>query len=95
MTAELFKQGYRYHKIRKAFSKSYHRHAELIVKYNIGLKTLMQHGISEPTFYGDLAYKFMGIVEKPNFNDQFKKIIKRYKNVHLTWISCDSLHAWL
>ena len=34
----LLKQGYRYHKIRKAFSKFYYRHSELIVKYNIGLK---------------------------------------------------------
>ena len=40
LTAKLSKQGYRYHKIRKAFSKFYHRHSELIVKYNIGLKTL-------------------------------------------------------
>ena len=32
LTAKLFKQGYRYHKIRKAFSKFYHRHSELIVK---------------------------------------------------------------
>ena len=37
-TAKLLKQGYRYHKIRKAFSKFYHRHSKLIVKYNIGLK---------------------------------------------------------
>ena len=50
LTSKLFKQGYRYHKIRKAFSKSYHRHSELIVKYNIGLKTLLQQGISEPIF---------------------------------------------
>ena len=49
------KQGYRYHKIRKAFSKFYHRHSELIIKYNIGLKTLLQQGISEPIFYGDLV----------------------------------------
>ena len=38
LTAKLLKQGYRYHKIRKAFSKFYHRHSELFVKYNIGLK---------------------------------------------------------
>ena len=39
LTAKLLKQGYgRYHKIRKAFSKFYHRHSELIVNYNIGLK---------------------------------------------------------
>ena len=47
----LLKQGYRYHKIRKAFSKFYHRHSELIVKYNIGLKTLLQQGIPIPIFY--------------------------------------------
>ena len=50
LTAKLLKQGYRYHKIRKAFSKFYYRHSELIVKYNIGLKTLLQQGISEPIF---------------------------------------------
>ena len=81
LTAKLLKQGYRYHKIRKAFSKFYHRHSELIVKYNIGLRTLLQQGISEPIFYGDLVYKFKRIVGKPNFSDQFKKIFKRYKSV--------------
>ena len=40
----------RYHKICKAFSKFYHRHSELIVKYNIELKTLLQQGIAEPIF---------------------------------------------
>ena len=45
LTARLLKQGYRYHTIRKAFSKFYNRHSELIVKYNIGLKTLLQQGI--------------------------------------------------
>ena len=37
LTAMLLKQGYRYHKILKSFSKFYHRHSELIVKYTIGL----------------------------------------------------------
>ena len=41
LTAKLLKQGYRYHNIRKAFSKLYNRHPELIVKYNIWLKTLL------------------------------------------------------
>ena len=58
-----------------------HRHSELIVKYNIGLKTLLQQGISKPIFYGDLVYKFKRIVGKPNFSDQFKKIVKRYIRV--------------
>ena len=81
LTAKLLKQGYRYHKILKAFSKFYHKDSELIVKYNIGLKTLLQQGISEPIFYGDLVYKFKRIVGKPNFSDQFKKIVKRYIRV--------------
>ena len=81
LTAKLLKQGYGYHKIRKSFSKFYHRHSELFVKYNIGLKTLLQQGISEPIFYGDLVYKFKRIVEKSNFSYQFKKIVKRYINV--------------
>ena len=34
--------------------------------------------MSEPIFYGDFVYKFKRIVGKPNFSDQFKKIIKRY-----------------
>ena len=54
LTAKLLKQGYRYHKIPKSFSKFYHRHLELIVKYNIGFKTLLQQCISEPILYGEL-----------------------------------------
>ena len=62
LTAKLLKQGHRYHKIRKVFSKVYHRHSELIVKYNIRLKALLQQGVSEPMFYGDLVYKVKRIV---------------------------------
>ena len=78
LTAKLLKQGYRYYKIRKAFFKFYHRHSELIVKYNIGLKTLLQQGITEPKFYCDLVYIFKRIVGKSNLSDQFKKVVKRY-----------------
>ena len=81
LTAKLLKQGYRYHKIRKAFSKFYHRHSELIVKYNTGLKTLLQQGISGPIFYGHLVYNLKRIVGKPYFSGQFKKIVKRYIKV--------------
>ena len=70
-------------KIRKTFSKFCHRHSELIVKYNIGLKTLLQQGKPEPIFHGDLVYNFKRIVRKPNFSDQFKKIVKRYIRVGL------------
>ena len=53
----------------------------------------MQQGISEPIFYGDLVYKSKRIVGKPYFSDQFKKTVKRYLRLDITWISCDSLHA--
>ena len=59
LTAKLLQQGYRYHKLRKTFSKFYRRHYELISKYNVGLKTLLSEGLSEPEFYGDLVYKFL------------------------------------
>ena len=63
------------------FKFDQHHDFELIVKYNIGLKTLLQQGISEPIFHGDLVYKFKRIVGKSNFSDQFKKIVKRYIRV--------------
>ena len=82
-----------YHKIRKTFSKSYQRHSELNVKYNIGLKTLLQQGISEPIFYGDLVYKIKRIVGEPNLVINSKILSNVFKNVDMTWISCDNLHA--
>ena len=44
-------------------------------------KNLLKQGILEQVFYGDLhvVYTFIRIVRKPNFSDQFKKIIKRSK----------------
>ena len=47
-------------------------------KYNIGLKTLLLQGLSEPEFYGDLVYKFRKIIDKNDFPYHFKKIIVRY-----------------
>ena len=39
LTAKLLSQGYRYQKIRKAFSKFYRRHFDIVSKYNVGLKS--------------------------------------------------------
>ena len=58
LIAILLQQGYRYHKLPKTFSKFYRRHYELISKFNVGIKTLLHQGLSEPEFYGHLAYKF-------------------------------------
>ena len=48
-------------------------------QYNVGLKTLLLQGLSEPEFYGDSVYKFRKIIAKNNFPYHFKKIIVRYK----------------
>ena len=74
-------QGCRYHKLRKTFSKFYRRHYELISKYNVGLKTLLSEGLSEPEFYGDLVYRFNTLKGINDFSFQFRKIITRYKRI--------------
>ena len=61
-------QGYRYHKLRKAFSKFYRRHYKLISKFNVGLKSLLHQGLSEPEFNGDLVYKFKKIRGMTDFS---------------------------
>ena len=81
LTAKLLQQGYRYHKLRKTFSKFYRRNYELVSKFSVGLKTLLHQGLSEPEFYGDLVYKFKKIVGRADFSDQFRKIIVRYKRI--------------
>ena len=67
LTAKLLRQGYRYHKIRKAFSKFHRRQFDIVSKYNVGLKTLLLQGLSEPEFYRDLVYKFRKITAKMIF----------------------------
>ena len=81
LTAKLLRRGYRYLKIRKAFSKFYRRHFDIVSKYNVGLKTPLLQGLSESEFYGDLVYKFQKIIGKNDFSYHFKKIIVRYKEI--------------
>ena len=50
-------------------------------KYNVGLKTLLLQGLSEPEFYCHLVYKFRKIIGKNDFPYNFKEIIVRYKKI--------------
>ena len=77
LTAKLLQQGYRYHKL----YKFYRRHFELISKFNVGLKTPLHEGLSEPEFYGDLVYKFKKPIGRNDFSFQFRKIITRYRRI--------------
>ena len=79
LTAKLLQQGYRYHKLRKTFSKFYRRYYELVSKFNVGLKTLLDQSLSESEFYG--VYKLKKNVGKADFSDQFRTIIVRYKRI--------------
>ena len=79
LTQKLLKQGYRYHKLRKTFSKSYRQYYDLISKFQIGLKSFLR--LSEPEFYGDLVFNLKKIVGSNNFSAQFIKIISHYKKI--------------
>ena len=72
-TAKLFKQGYHYHKLRKAFSKFFGLHNEFVTRFNVGLELLLQQGKSGPEFYGDLVLKFKKIRGVTDFAGQFRK----------------------
>ena len=78
---KLLKQGYRYHKLRKTFSKFYRQYYDLISKFQVGLKSFLRGGLSEPELHGDLVYKLKKIVGSDNFSAQFIKIISHYKKI--------------
>ena len=67
LTQKHLKQGYRYHKLCKTFSKFYRRYYYLISKFQVGLEALLHQGLSEPEFYGDLVYRLKKIVGSNNF----------------------------
>ena len=50
-------------------------------KCDVGLKTLLLQGLSEPEFYGDLVYKFRKITGINDLPYHYKKIIVRYKKI--------------
>ena len=57
ITEKLLKQGYRYHKLVKSFSKFFHKYRSLIEKFNCTRHFLIVKGISHPEFYGNVFYK--------------------------------------
>ena len=93
LTAKLLRQGYRCYKLRKAFSKLYRRHSALVEKYSVSLKTLLQQGISEPEFYGDLVYRFRKIVGKSKFRSNSENLLTVIKELAIACILCGRLHT--
>ena len=77
LTAKLLQQGYRYHKLRKNFSKFYRRHYESFPNL-MEFKTILREGLSEPEFYGDLVYKFKKLIGRNDF------LFNSEKSLHFT-----------
>ena len=53
-TITLLKYWY-HNSLKILFSKCYRRHYDLVSKYNVGLKSLLKQGLSDPEFYDDLV----------------------------------------
>ena len=75
LTQKLLKQGYRYHKLRKPFSKFYRRCCGLVSGFRVGLKSLLPQGLSEPDFCGGLMYKLRKIVGSSGFSALFVGVV--------------------
>ena len=84
LTQKLLKHGYRYHKLLKTFSKFYRRYFDFISKFQIGLKSLLRQGLSEPELYGDLVYKLKKIVGSNIFSAQFIELFPIIKRLAIT-----------
>ena len=53
----------------------------MISKFQVGIKSVLRQGLSEPDFFADLVYKLKRIVGSNNFSAQFNKIISHYKKI--------------
>ena len=78
ITETLLKQGYRFNKLRKTFSKFYYRNLPLISKYKSNLKSFLRQGISHPEFCGDVIYKLRKMLGHVHFENLFNKRIKSF-----------------
>ena len=94
LTQKLLKQGYRYHKLHKTFSKFYRRYYDLISKFQIGIKSFLHQGLLEPEFYGDLVYKLTKIIGSNNIQRSSLKWFSIIKRLAITLKYCNRLRAW-
>ena len=62
-------------------------------KFQVGLKSLLRQGLSEPEYNGDFVYKLEKIVGCNNFSTQFIIIIPIIKRLAITLMYCNRLHA--
>ena len=81
LIAKLLKQGYRYLKIRKSFSKFYHRHSGLIVICSIEIKLFCDRAYHYLYFMVIWFINSTELLKTLILVINSKKIIKRYEKV--------------
>ena len=82
LNQKLLKRGFQYHKLSKTFSQFYRQYYDSISKFDIGFKSLLRQGLSEPEFYDYLVNKLKTIVGSNNFTVQFiEKKNAHYKKI--------------
>ena len=81
LTTNLLRQGYRYHKPRKVFSKFYRRHFDLVSKYNVRLKHFFCKAFLNLYFMATWCINLAKIIGKNDFPYHFEKTIVRYKKI--------------
>ena len=67
LTGKILHQGYRHHKLQRLFLNFI---ADITNGFQNSIKSLLQHGLSEPKLYGDLVYKLRQIVSRADFSEK-------------------------
>ena len=93
LTAKLLRQGYRYFKLRKAFSKFYRRHSALLEKYSVSLKTLLQQVYQNPNFTVTKCTDLEKLWVNLTFRSNSENLLTVIKELAIAWILCGRLHA--
>ena len=87
-TRRLLRWGYRYHKLRKTFSKFCGRCCGLVSGFQVGLGSLLRRGLSEPGFCGGLVCGLGRVVGSGGFSAQFVGVVSRCGGGGWLWRWC-------
>ena len=93
LTSKLLKQGFLFHKLRKTFTKFFHRNRDILYKYKTQLKELLNNGIAHPQYYRDVVNKIRRIKGSDQFPDIIAKVIRKFRKRGyspdiLQWSTC-------
>ena len=81
LAAGLLGRGCRYFKLRGAFSRFCRGRGALLEGCGVGLGALLQQGVSEPEFCGDMVYGFRRVVGGSGFSERFGELVDHCRRV--------------